>query len=176
MNQASNVFQFSEIVEGPFTPERYHLVPENQRGSLKIGRKRHPLVVTELSACEFRGIIHPELASKMTTHSVYALRVMDGEWQVTLKDKSFRPDGLVNLELEQVEEIPKTALPRRSWFGGSRSISLSSNDPIVAMAIILATVLTVMIVPSLGGRWGTSQWITVGIQSLWQALIGFFRS
>jgi hypothetical protein len=174
-SQLSYAFHSSIRTDCNFTPKTYKLNEENQAGTLQLGRRRHTLRVTEMSAFEFIAVIANKPVANLKLGSQATLRVLEGEWRVTIKGKSMLPDGQVRLEMEQVEDTSEPEVPRNGFFTGSRSVALSARDPILPLAIAVAVIITVLILPSLGGKWGTSQPISDSVQSGWKSVTSGFK-
>ncbi len=174
-SQLSYAFNSSIRNDCKFNPKRYHLSDENQRGALQLGRRKIPLRVTEMSACDYVAIIDAEPVAKLKVGGMARLHVLEGDWKVTILEKALLPNGQIQLSMEQVDEEVEPDVPRTSFFASSRSVAVGSRDPILPLAIAVVLVITIMIVPSLGGKWGTSQAISDGAQEAWRFVTSAFK-
>lgn len=175
-SQLSYAFRSSIRTDCDFNPKRYALDQENQEGTLKARKRSFPLRVFEMSACEFNALMEPEHADRVRLGSVMTLCVLEGEWEVEVKRKTSRLDGQIELELVQIEEEEtEPVVPRAGFFARSRSVSIGGRDPILPLAVAAVFVITILISPSLGGRWGTAQSITQGAQTIWEVMTSFFK-
>jgi hypothetical protein len=174
-SQLSYAFNSSIRNDCKFNPKRYHLSDENQRGSLQLGRRKFPLRVIEMSACEFVAIIDAAPVAKLKIGGTARLLVLEGDWKVTILEKALLPNGQIQLSMEQVDEEVEPDVPRTSIFASSRSVAVGSRDPILPLAIVVVVVITILIAPSLGGKWGTSQAISDGAQEAWRFVTSGFK-
>ncbi len=168
MLQSALAFQASRSSGCTFVAKRFPVCEENQAGSVEIGWRKLPLRVMEMSSTEFVALMDSGAADRLHVGNLYTLTANEAIYRVSLTSKLVRPDGLVHLVMEQVEEVIEAKVPRTGFFAKSQSTSLLSKDPLQTLAIIVFFAVALLIAPSVGGRWGTSQSISDAAQSLWK--------
>lgn len=159
----------SQAVRG-FRPQRFRLADENQEGVLTIGSKRFPIRVTEMSAFEFIVIGDAKALKKVLVKKFVRLQVLDVDCRAQVMAKKQLGENRVILELYQVEEAYQPRLPSRSFFSSDATVRLSSGDALLPILCFAALIVTILCVPSLGGRWGASQRISESVERGWKTV------
>lgn len=143
----------------------------NTRAYLRLGTRRRPVEVIEMSRDSFTVRLTKKLASKVKVGSRFRLFFQDVLWSVCCKEKWINHHGEVDVEFLTLEDLSPPPKVHGSWFASSRSISASGPmDGTLAMMLIGTLVLAVLIMPAWGGKWGTSQAICDGVTIVFNAL------
>lgn len=155
---------------------RIAVVDGYQRGSLKMGWRRYPVRITQLDSLSFTAQIPPKIAAKFKVSKVGVLRFQDTDWQISIISKWVRQDGLIELELQIVQEFFKQSIDKAPLLAKNRMRNLMFTDPLLPMAIFFSIILTVLVMPGFGGRWGTSSLIVQWTEECFRVVRTLFRS
>lgn len=151
---------------------RYRLNGENQVGSMEIGKRSYPVRVTEMSAQEFRALMDYKASCKIPRGGKARLKILGKDCKVVVTMKKLTGEGLVRLELKQIDEAHKPESSWRGWFFRSPSsrVSLSGGDSLMPIVMVVAAFITILILPSFGGRWGTAKRISDFVEWTWDTM------
>jgi len=145
----------------------------NTRGSLYLGLRNFQVDVVELSRDCFTVRVPAKIARKLSVGSSTKLLYQEMLWSVRCSNKWIGRSGSdsVDLELEQLEELTPTKVPKGAFANrGAAPPAATQTDPTLPVALLGAFLLMVLILPSWGGQWGTSELVCNAVTSTWNAL------
>jgi len=155
---------------------RIAVVDGYQRGSLRMGWRRYPVRITQMNSVSFTAQIEPKVAGKFNVSKVGVLRFQDTDWQIAIISKWVRQDGLIELELQIVQEFFKQNIDKAPLLAKNRTRNLMLTDPLLPLAIFFAIFLTFLVMPGFGGRWGTSSLIVQWTEDCFRVVRTLLRS
>lgn len=158
-----------------FSAVRFKLTEENQAGTLEIGRRIYPVNVIEMSVCQFSVVVDHKPSQKARVGGYARLRILDKDCKVAIRKKRLLDQGKVQIEMEQIEEPIKPERKAWSLFSSSKTVRIAGGDSLVPIAMIFAVFITILIVPSFGGRWGTSKLISEAVETTWKLAMDAFK-
>jgi hypothetical protein len=155
-----------------YNPRRYQLTGENQVGSLEIGKRSYPLRVTEMNAQEFHALMDYKSSCKISRGGKARLKILGKDCKIVVKNKRLTGEGMVRLDLKQIDEACKQETSRKGWFSRSPSsrVSVSGGDSLMPIVMVVAVFITILILPSFGGRWGTAKRISDFVEWTWDTM------
>jgi hypothetical protein len=158
-----------------FSAVRFKLIEENQPGTLEIGRKEYPINVIEMSVCQFSAIVDHKPSQKVRVGGYARLRILDKDCKVAIRKKRLLDHGKVQLEMEQIDEPISPERKKHTWFSSPKTVRVSGGDSLMPVMIVFAALITILIIPSFGGRWGTSKMISDAVESTWKVAADAFK-
>jgi hypothetical protein len=158
-----------------FSAVRFKLIEENQPGTLEIGRRMYSMKVIEMSVCRFTAIVDHKPSQKVRVGGYARIRILDKDCKVAVRKKRLLDHGKVQLELEQIDEPIRPE--RKAWtlFSTPKTVRLSGGDSLMPVMIIFAALVTILIIPSIGGRWGTSEVISEAVETTMTIALDAFK-
>lgn len=147
-----------------FSAVRFKLIEENQPGTLEIGRRKYPMNVVEMSVCQFTAIVDHKPSQKVRVGGYARIRILDKDCKVAVRKKRLLDHGKVQLEMEQIDEPIRPERKAWSLFSVPKTVKLSGGDSLMPLMVVFAALITILIIPSFGGRWGTSQMISDAVE------------
>ena len=154
---------------------RIAVVEGYQRGSIKLGWGWYSVRITQMNSVSFTAQIEPKIAAKFQVSKVGLLRFQDADWRVSIISKWVREDGLIELELQLVEELIKQQVEKASLLTKSRERNLMQGDPLLPLVIFFGIFITFLVMPGFGGRWGTSNIIVQWVEDCFRTIRALFR-
>lgn len=154
---------------------RFKLSQENQIGTLQIGRKTFAVNVIEMSLCQFSVLVDEKLAKKLKIGAKAGLQILDKDCRVVVKTKRELHQGQVQLELDQIEEVIRTESRKAIAFSRPNRVRVAGSDSLLPFAIAISVIVAIMILPSLGGRWGTSKVFSKTVEKTWKMAVDTFK-
>ena len=143
----------------------------NSLGSLRIGRRRFKVEVTEMSRDSFCVRVPSVIARKVAVGSNYRLFYQEMLWSVLCTQKWIGESNRVDLELKQLEELTPPRIRTTPLGGNARAVAaIGQTDSTLPVALLGAFIIVVLILPAWGGQWGTSQPMCNAVTSTWNAL------
>ncbi|MBM3967896.1 MAG: hypothetical protein FJ308_23005 [Planctomycetes bacterium] len=155
---------------------RIAVVDGYQCGSLKMGWRSYPVRITQMNSVSFTAQIEPKIAARFKVSNVGVLRFQDTDWQIAIISKWVRQDGLIELELQLVQELFKQSIDKAPFLVKNRTRNLMLTDPLLPLTIFFAIFLTFLVMPGIGGRWGTSSLIIQWTEDCFRVVRSLFRS
>jgi hypothetical protein len=174
-NQQSQEPEVATAEQLSFNAARFKLIEENQPGTLEIGRRKYPMNVVEMSVCQFSAIVDHKPSQKVRVGGYARIRILDKDCKVAIRKKRLLDHGKVQLELEQIDEPIKPE--RKAWtlFSTPKTVQLSGGDSLMPVVIVFAALITILIIPSFGGRWGTSRVISEAVETTMTLALDAFK-
>lgn len=160
----------------PSSTVRIPVQEDCQCGSFTLGWRKYPVRITHLNIEFFTAQIEQKIAKKFKVSKFGILRFQDAEWRVEIMSKWVRQDGYIELELKQLEELVTQRVDRASLLARNRSQKLITSDPLLPLAVFMAVFTAFLILPGLGGRWGTSSFIVQWAENCFQAVRKLLRT
>jgi hypothetical protein len=159
----------------PTNSARIAVIEGYQLGSFKLGWRWYSVRITQMNSVSFTAQIDPKIAAKFQVSKVGILRFQDADWRVSIISKWVREDGLIELELQLIEELFKQQVEKASLLAKNRQRNLILSDPLLPLVIFFGIFITFLVMPGFGGRWGTSNLIVQWVEDCFGAIRTVFR-
>lgn len=174
-NQQSGEPEVATAEQLSFNAVRFKLIEENQPGILEIGRKKFSVNVVEMSVCQFSAIVDHKPSQRVRVGGYARLRILDKDCKVAVRKKRMLDHGKVQLEMEQIEEPIKPDGKAWTLFSAPKTVKISGGDSLMPVMIVFAALVTILIIPSFGGRWGTSRVISEAVETTMTLALDAFK-
>jgi hypothetical protein len=150
---------------------------EQSQGMLTLGRRKYPVVVARYSWAGYTIEVTEKLAKLLQQGRIGRLNHQGSTYAIKCASRERLEKNRVQVELErQDDEADRRRFMRRTKTKSSPTISLNQRDPILTLSTIAFVVLMLLIAPGWGERWGTSQYFTTGISSVFTGICDAARS
>ncbi len=146
---------------------------DHKSATLSIGWKSFPVEVEEVSRDLF-SIVASEQAAKRLGIGRTGKLTYDGiAWEVACARK-FLCDGDVSrgigIELDKVAELTQLTLPKTPWWHRkSNQVRAINADPVIPVAMLVAFLVAVLIMPRSGNQWGLLEGVSKGAANTWHS-------
>jgi hypothetical protein len=131
--------------------------------------------VVEMSVCQFTAIVDHKPSQKVRVGGYARIRILDKDCKVAVRKKRLLDHGKVQLEMEQIDEPIRPERKPWSLFSIPKTVKLSGGDSLMPLMIVFAALITILIIPSFGGRWGTSQMISDAVERTMTIALDAFK-
>ncbi|MFN7845221.1 MAG: hypothetical protein ACK5YR_22065 [Pirellula sp.] len=139
-------------------------------GWIKLGVRRHLIEVIEVSRDSFTAKLSLSLARRIKIGKEFRLYHQGMLWAVQAKQKWPHEGEGVEVEFEPLSELIAPKVKRVAWQKSQKSTAGNSSDLTLVATIIALVLLAALIMPSWGGKWGTSQLISDSVNAVYTAL------
>jgi hypothetical protein len=154
---------------------RFKLLDGNQEGFLDFGKKRFPVRITEMSVSDFSAIMDRSHSQQVKVKSRAILTVLDREYVVEVREKDAFDGKRDKLELIEIDDFDPTDLVIAKTGRHSLTASLFGEDSLVHLVLVISAFVTILVVPSFGGKWGTADRISKAAASTWKLATGVLK-
>ncbi len=151
-------------------PVLFKVTPENQKAVLTFGAHRFDIQIRSVSRSSFVASVQQNLAKKLGVGKLGKLYFQDTVYRVSFVNKWLEGQGLCEVEMSLIEELQKPKLEKKSFWARSKTVDLNPKDPVLPTTMLTAFVITVLILPAWGGKWGTSDVLCSGVTNIWTAM------
>jgi hypothetical protein len=132
--------------------------------------RRREIEVIEVSRCSFTIRISQHLANQIKVGKEFRLFHQGMLWLVEAKQKWLHQHNEVDIEFEQLAELTPPKIKHAVREKSQMVSAGNSPDFMLTASIIGVVVLALLIMPSWGGEWGTSQVICDAVTTVFKAL------
>ena len=140
---------------------------EQSQGTLTLGRRKYPVVVSRYSWAGYTIEVTDKLAKLLPHEKVGRLNHQGSTYAIKCASRERLEKNRVQVELErQDDEADRRRFMRRTKSKASATLSLNQRDPVLTLSTIAFIVLMLLIMPGWGDSWGTSRYFTDGIASI----------
>ncbi|MCU0711465.1 MAG: hypothetical protein MUC43_05365 [Pirellula sp.] len=139
-------------------------------GWIKLGIRRHLIEVVEVSRDSFTARLPLSLARKIKIGKEFRLYYQGMLWAVQAKQKWPHEGEGVEVEFEQISELIAPKVKKVARQKSQMTSAGNSSDFTLISTIIAVVVLAALLMPSWGGKWGTSQVISDSVNAVYKAL------
>lgn len=140
----------------------------NKSAVLRIGWQSYPIEVDEVSRDMFSVVVPKRAAKKMASGVKATLRYEGITWAVECGRKLLCEGDVargIGVELNILEELTKPSLPKSNWWAGrSSQIHAVNRDPVLPVAMLVAFMIAILIMPRSGQQWGILEALTKNAQ------------
>lgn len=144
---------------------------DNRQGSLHLGFRRYKVEIVEMSRDSFCVRVPSLLARKIAVGSKSKLLYQEMLWSVQCTHKWVGDSNQVDLEFQQLDELSKPKIKKGTFLSKSCQVAAGGqSDPALPVAMLGAFIVTVLVLPAWGGRWGTSDAMCSAVSSTWSTL------
>jgi hypothetical protein len=154
------------------TPSTYRckVAYGNGRATLFVGRRKHPVTVSEMSCNNFIVQLPSSLAKKLTVGKQNKFFYQDMLWRVECTNKWLVSSDMVEVDLLQVAELTPPKIVQQTVGGTAKQTQAIQGDYTLLFTLAFALTISLLIMPAWGGEWGTSELICSAAQNTMKAL------
>jgi hypothetical protein len=139
-------------------------------GWIKLGVRRHLIEVIEVSRDSFTARLSLSLARRIKIGKEFRLYHQGMLWAVQAKQKWPHEGEGVEVEFEQLSELIAPKVKKVARQKSQMSSAGNSSDLTLISTILAVILLAALLMPSWGGKWGTSQFISDSVNAVYKAL------
>lgn len=145
---------------------------ENRHGLLQIGFKRYKVAVIEMSRDSFTVRLSSSIGRRIAIGRKCKLLYEEMLWSVGCTSKWIGEANLIDVEFQQLDELTPPKIRKAGLSGTANNVSATGQkDPTLPLALLVGFILTVLIAPAWGGKWGTSDQICSAVSTTWTAIV-----
>ncbi|MFN7878310.1 MAG: hypothetical protein ACK5PB_23540 [Pirellula sp.] len=148
---------------------KYKVIRPDTWGWLKLGVRKHLIEIVEVSSVAFTARISQSLAKRIRIGKKFRIYHQGMLWAVQAKQKWLHESKDCDVEFELLTELfaPKVNTTARQK--SLMSTAGTSSNLTLVTTFLGVTILTVLLMPSWGGKWGTAQFINNSVNTVFQA-------
>lgn len=145
-------------------------------GWLKLGVRKHLIEIVEISSVSFTARISQNLAKRVRTGKKFRIYYQGMLWAVQAKQKWLHEGKDYDVEFELLAELFSPKVKKTARQKSLMSTAGNSSTLTLVTTFLGVTILTALLMPSWGGKWGTAKFINDSVNTVFQAFRGLVTS
>lgn len=138
-------------------------------GWLKLGVRKHLIEIVEVSSVSFTARISQNLAKRVRIGKKFRIYHHGMLWAVQAKQKWLHEGKDYDVEFELLAELFTPKVTKTARQKSLMSTAGNSSNLTLVTTFLGVTILTALLMPSWGGKWGTAQFINDSVNAVFQA-------
>jgi hypothetical protein len=138
-------------------------------GWLKLGVRKHLIEIVEVSADSLTGRLSQSLAKRVKIGKKLRIYHRGMLWAVEAKQKWLHKGGEYDVEFEILTELFAPKVRKMARQKSLMSTAGNSSNLTLITTFLGVTILTAMLMPAWGGKWGTAKFINDSVNTVFQS-------